>query len=124
MIGALNATVEIPKILTGLLKKALIVWARIHKGLVSEYLPSKQQGLCAREKKKKICTTVCYLSKSVIAITIIMMMECSNSYIIVIITVITIIELFCFIVAISPIPLQQITEWLRLIVSLSTWLLW
>lgn len=47
-------------------------------------------------------------------------MECSNSYIIVIITVITIIELYCFNVAISPIPLQQITEWLRLTVFVST----
>lgn len=69
--------------------------------------------------KKKICTTDWHLSKSVITITIIIM-ECSNSYIIVIITVITIIELYCFNVAISPIPLQQITERLRLTVFLST----
>lgn len=69
--------------------------------------------------KKKIYTTDWHLSKSVITITIIIM-ECSNSYIIVIITVITIIELYCFNVAISPIPLQQITEWLRLTVFLST----
>lgn len=74
--------------------------------LVSEYLSFKQQGLC--RKKDLRYRLVLVSSKSVITITSIAVMKHNNCYITVIITVITIIELYCFIVAIIPIPLQQV----------------
>lgn len=73
--------------------------------LVSEYLSFKQQGLC--RKKDLRYRLVLVSSKSVITITSIAVMKHNNCYITVIITVITIIELYSFIVATIPIPLQQ-----------------